>query len=53
MVELLVSHGQGGPCSYERPRFTYDNSFLVADRVRALVLETSRTPLGHRSSART
>ena len=41
MVELLESHGQGGPCSYERPRFTYDNSFLVADPSGALVLETA------------
>jgi secernin len=41
MVELLERHGQGGPCSYERPRFTYDNSFLVADATGALVLETA------------
>ena len=41
MVELLERHGQGGPCSRDRPGFTYDNSFLVADRDGAVVLETS------------
>ena len=41
MVELLERHGQGGPCSYERPRFSYDNSFLVADPDGAIVLETA------------
>ena len=41
MVELLERHGQGGPCSYERPEFTYDNSYLVADPSRAYVLETA------------
>ncbi len=41
MVELLERHGQGGPCSYERPHFTYDNSFLVADPAGAFVVETA------------
>jgi secernin len=41
MVELLEEHGQGGPCSHERPGFTYDNSFLVADRSGAIVVETA------------
>ena len=41
MVELLERHGQGGPCSYERPEFSYDNSFLVADPDGAFVLETA------------
>lgn len=41
MVELLEEHGQGGPCSHDHPRFTYDNSFIVADPTGAIVLETS------------
>lgn len=41
LVELLERHGQGGPCSRERPAFTYDNSFLVADPDGAVVLETA------------
>jgi dipeptidase len=43
MVDLLERHGQGGGCSYERPGFTYHNSFLVADRNGAIVLETAGT----------
>lgn len=41
IVDLLEEHGQSGPCSHEHPRFTYDNSFLVADRDEAIVLETA------------
>ena len=41
IVDLLERHGQGGPCSYERPGFSYDNSFLVADGTGAVVVETS------------
>ncbi|CAN5886438.1 dipeptidase [soil metagenome] len=41
MVTLLERHGQGGPCSHERPGFSYDNSFLVADPTGATVLETA------------
>jgi dipeptidase len=41
MIQLLERHGQGGPCSHERPGFTYHNSFLVADRKGAIVLETA------------
>ena len=41
IVELLERHGQGGPCSHERPGFTYDNSYLVADPDGAYVLETA------------
>lgn len=41
MVALLEEHGQSGPCSAEHPKFTYHNSFLVADRDGAVVLETA------------
>jgi secernin len=41
IVELLEQHGQGGSCSHEHPRFTYDNSYIVADTHGAIVLETA------------
>ena len=41
IVRLLEQHGQGGSCSHEHPRFTYDNSFIVADPDGATVLETA------------
>ncbi len=41
IVTLLERHGQGGSCSHEHPRFRYDNSYLVADRSGAVVLETA------------
>jgi hypothetical protein len=41
VVDLLERHGQGGSCSHERSRFSYDSSFLVADPGHAFVLETA------------
>lgn len=41
IVTLLEAHGQAGGCSHERTRFTYDNSFIVADADGAIVLETA------------
>lgn len=43
IVELLEQHGQGGSCSATRANYTYHNSFLVADRTSAIVLETAGT----------
>lgn len=41
IVTLLERHGQGGSCSHEHPRFSYDNSYIVADPDGATVLETA------------
>ncbi|MFN8046426.1 MAG: carcinine hydrolase/isopenicillin-N N-acyltransferase family protein [Dermatophilaceae bacterium] len=41
LVALLERHGQGGACSWENRRFTYDNSFLIADQHGAHVLESA------------
>ena len=41
IIDLLEEYGQGGPCSREHPRFTYDNSYIVADTYGAVVLETA------------
>ncbi len=41
IVTLLERHGQGGRCGFEDPSFSYDSSFVVADRTHAYVLETA------------
>jgi secernin len=41
IVEHLERYGQGGSCSVERPAFSYDNSFLIADPSMVIVLETA------------
>lgn len=40
IVRLLGEFGQGGNCGYSKD-FRYDNSFLIADRSSAYILETS------------
>ncbi|NXT24271.1 SCRN2 protein, partial [Syrrhaptes paradoxus] len=41
MVELLERYGQGGSCKEEPQPFVYHNTFLLADRREAWVLETA------------
>lgn len=41
IVELLEGYGQGGGCGFEKPSFTYHNSYIVADPTGATVLETA------------
>lgn len=40
IIELLVKYGQGGNCGFDK-HFYYDNSFLIADKSEAFILETS------------
>jgi hypothetical protein len=41
IVSLLDEFGQGGGCKLDNPRFTYHNSYLIADPRGAFVLETA------------
>lgn len=41
ITELLEQHGQGGACREDPEHFSYQNTFLLADRQEAWVLETA------------
>lgn len=40
LIVLLEMYGQGGNCAFDKT-FFYDNSFLVADKFEAYIMETS------------
>lgn len=40
-IQLLETHGQGGPCCNEDTDWTYENSFLFVDANEGYVLETA------------
>ncbi len=41
ITTLLEKYGQGGPCSYNMTNRNYHNSFIIADKQEAWVLETA------------
>lgn len=51
IVALIEQYGQGGNCGFDHA-FYYDNSFLILDRKKLFVLETSGREWAVRSSER-
>jgi dipeptidase len=41
IIDLLRKYGQGGKCGYQDKSFSYHNSFIIADKKVAWVLETA------------
>ncbi len=41
ICELIAQHGQGGRCGYDKPGFSYHNSFMIADNDGAWVVEAA------------
>jgi dipeptidase len=41
ICDLIAQHGQGGRCGYDKPGFSYHNSFIVADASGAWVVEAA------------
>jgi dipeptidase len=48
ICELIAQHGQGGRCGYDKPGFSYHNSFLVADAGGAWVVEAAGSRIATR-----
>jgi len=41
ICELIREHGQGGRCGYDKPGFSYHNSFMIADNDGGWVVEAA------------
>ena len=41
ICELIEEHGQGGRCGYDKPGFSYHNSFMIADAGGAWIVEAA------------
>jgi hypothetical protein len=48
VCELIAEHGQGGRCGYDKPGFSYHNSFLIADADGAWIVEAAGSSIATR-----